>query len=126
MALILCKECGTEVSDTAAACVKCGAVIPRTIREGEEQCPFCMTIISSNATTCPSCKAVKGYMYESRYGAMGKVGVTIWSVIFPLLLTFLFYFRVPQLSVLAFLWALYGIFRLVTGPRWFQTKHAPS
>ena len=30
MALITCKECKTEISDTAKACPKCGAKVPRT------------------------------------------------------------------------------------------------
>jgi zinc-ribbon domain len=29
MAMIACKECGTEISTTAKACPKCGAVVPR-------------------------------------------------------------------------------------------------
>lgn len=29
MALVKCKECGTEVSDKATACVKCGAPVPK-------------------------------------------------------------------------------------------------
>jgi hypothetical protein len=31
MALIKCKECGTEISDKAAACVKCGAPIAKEV-----------------------------------------------------------------------------------------------
>lgn len=30
MALIACKECGTEISTTAKACPKCGARVPKT------------------------------------------------------------------------------------------------
>lgn len=30
MALIACKECGTEVSSKASACPKCGAKVPHT------------------------------------------------------------------------------------------------
>ena len=30
MALLTCKDCGTEVSSSAKACVKCGAKVPRT------------------------------------------------------------------------------------------------
>ncbi len=30
MALIACKDCGTEVSTSANACPKCGAKVPRT------------------------------------------------------------------------------------------------
>ena len=29
MAIIHCKECGTEISSTASACPKCGAVVPK-------------------------------------------------------------------------------------------------
>lgn len=124
MALIECKECGTQISDTAVSCPKCGAVVPKTMKEDEIQCPFCKTVIHEDATTCPGCGAVKGYMYESRYGAMGKVAVIIWSIIFPLFLTLVFFaWHISWLAIITLLWAAYGIYRVVTGPRWFQTKH---
>lgn len=36
MALIKCRECGTEVSSKAAACVKCGAPIKKQASKGAE------------------------------------------------------------------------------------------
>ncbi len=38
MALIKCKECGKEISDTASACVHCGAPI---IKVDKQYCPEC-------------------------------------------------------------------------------------
>lgn len=36
MALIKCRECGTEVSSKAAACVKCGAPVKKRMSKGAE------------------------------------------------------------------------------------------
>ena len=120
MALINCKDCNKEISESAAACPSCGSPIERKLREGEEQCPWCMEIVDEKASTCPGCKAVKGIMYESRYGVMGKVGVIIWGIIFPLVLTAAF----PPIGIVLVPFALYSAFRVfVTGHRWFQTRH---
>ncbi len=62
MALIKCKDCNNDISDSAASCPKCGAPVPITIGSGQEQCPHCMTVVDENATKCPSCRAVKGYL----------------------------------------------------------------
>jgi RNA polymerase subunit RPABC4/transcription elongation factor Spt4 len=119
MALIECKECRNQVSDTAAACPKCGAVVPVTIGPDQEQCPHCMALVSKDASTCPNCRAVKGYMYEPRYGVIGKIGVILWGLIVPIGLTI----AIPVVGILLIPFALYALFRLITGPRWFQSKH---
>jgi len=31
MALINCKDCNSEISDSAEACLECGALVPKTI-----------------------------------------------------------------------------------------------
>ncbi|WP_260292782.1 zinc ribbon domain-containing protein [Sedimenticola hydrogenitrophicus] len=113
MALIECTECGNRLSDAAATCPTCGAPVPRTPGPEQEQCPFCMALVSSHATTCPSCLAKKGYLYEPRYGVFGKTGTLIWGVV------------VPAITVIGIPFSLYAAYRLyVTGPRWFQTRHA--
>lgn len=38
MALIKCRECGTEISDKAAACVKCGAPLKAIKPKGKTGC----------------------------------------------------------------------------------------
>ena len=113
MALINCKDCNSEISDSAEACPKCGAPVPKTIGPDEEQCPHCMTIVHSSATKCPGCRAVKGYMYEPRYGAFGKTGTIIWGMI------------VPAITIIGLPISAYAAFRLfVTGPRWFASRGA--
>ncbi len=118
MALINCKDCGNEISDSAGACPKCGAPVPRTIGEGETQCPHCMNIVDENATTCPGCRAIKGYMYDRRYGVGGKFAVITWAIIVPLALTIPF----PIIGILTVPFALFAVYRLVTGPRWYQIQ----
>lgn len=111
MALIECKDCKNQISDSAASCPKCGAPVPVTIGPNDEQCPHCMTVVHKNATKCPGCQAVKGYMYDRRYGAFGKTGTILWGIIVPGVL-------IIGLPVSAFF--AYRVF--VKGPMWY-TKH---
>lgn len=39
MALITCKECGKEVSDTATSCPHCGCVLKQEILDPTQVCP---------------------------------------------------------------------------------------
>jgi RNA polymerase subunit RPABC4/transcription elongation factor Spt4 len=119
MALIKCKDCNNDVSDSAAACPKCGAPIPKTIGPDEEQCPFCMTVVNRMATVCPGCKAVKGYA-TNNYGVMGK-----WAMIgFGIVLT-----TILALVILPYFWPLsllfagvtaFSVYRIWRGPVWYQ------
>ncbi len=127
MALIDCKECGNQLSDTAASCPKCGAVVPKTIGPEETQCPHCMTVMNKDAIKCPSCRAVKGYLYDSRYGAFGKKGSIIWGIVVPIILIIAFRNTSnPLIGIFILLilpmpfYAAYRIF--VTGPRWFGSR----
>ena len=51
MALTRCKECGNEISDSAAYCPRCGA--PNT---PERHCSKCGATLSSNLKFCPRCE----------------------------------------------------------------------
>ncbi|MEW8328174.1 MAG: zinc ribbon domain-containing protein [Candidatus Thiodiazotropha sp.] len=125
MALIDCKECGNQISDTAASCPKCGAAVPKTIGPDEEQCPHCMTVVNRSATKCPSCRAVKGYMYDSRYGAFGKTGTIVWGIVVPALLGIAFMNASNGISLVLLLVTFYSAFRVfITGPRWFASRGA--
>ncbi len=125
MSLIKCKDCNNEISDSAESCPKCGAPVPKVIGENEEQCPHCMTVVHESATTCPNCRAKKGYMDGgSSYGVMGKVGVIVWVVIF-LVLTVGCIAEDAGFPALFFAsLAFYFSYRVITGPRWYASKHA--
>ncbi len=124
MALINCKDCNSEISDSAEACPKCGAPVPRTIGPGEEQCPHCMTIVHQDAIKCPGCRAVKGYLYDSRYGVAGRISAIGWGIIVPVALALAFSAASGGLSLLLLPFALYAAYRVfVTGPRWFASAH---
>ena len=113
MALINCKDCNSEISDSAEACPKCGAPVPKIVGPDEEQCPHCLTILHSSATKCHGCRAVKGYMYEPRYGAFGKTGTIVWGLI------------VPAITIIGLHISVYADYRLfVTGPRWIVSRGA--
>lgn len=50
MSLIVCKECGKEVSDTASSCPHCGAPVVKDVF-----CTSCGTKFSGNSEYCPNC-----------------------------------------------------------------------
>lgn len=52
MALVKCKECGQEISDTATVCPHCGAPVIKDI-----YCRKCGTRFPETAQYCPSCGA---------------------------------------------------------------------
>lgn len=50
MALINCKECGQQISDSASVCPHCGAPVVRDVF-----CPSCGTKVPENVKFCPNC-----------------------------------------------------------------------
>ena len=126
MALIKCKDCEKEISESAAACPSCGAPIERKVREDEEQCPFCSTILPGAAMVCTGCKAQKGYTYN-RGNVYGK-GQTIWfGVVLPLILGWFGFLFGPTFGTVILLVVLFvvgmSIKRLLTGPIWWRTTN---
>jgi len=125
MALINCKDCNSEISDSAESCPKCGAPVPKTIGEDEEQCPHCMTTIHKDATKCTGCRAVKGYLYSQNMGVFGKAASILWGILAPLTLALVFVFDSNGASLFLLLFAIYPAYRIfITGPRWFASEHA--
>ncbi len=49
MAMINCPECGREISDKAASCPNCGAVVKRKF------CQHCGEMIDNDCVVCPKC-----------------------------------------------------------------------
>lgn len=49
MALMKCPECGKEISDKAASCPNCGAVVKKKF------CQHCGEQIDSDCVICPKC-----------------------------------------------------------------------
>ncbi len=49
MALIKCPECGKEISDKAASCPNCGAMVKRKF------CQHCGEQIDNDCVICPKC-----------------------------------------------------------------------
>nr|WP_314458486.1 zinc ribbon domain-containing protein [uncultured Clostridium sp.] len=55
MAIIICPECGKEISDKAEKCVYCGkALVKESVKEGM-RCLECGTVLSETDEICPSC-----------------------------------------------------------------------
>lgn len=50
MALILCSECGKEISDKAERCPNCGAPVTKT-----KFCKYCGEKIDVDCIVCPKC-----------------------------------------------------------------------
>ncbi len=125
MALIKCKDCDNEISDSAESCPKCGAPVPKTIGEDEGQCPHCMTIIHKDATKCPGCRAVKGYLYGQNMGVFGKGASILWGIAVPIILAVTLASSTEGLSLVLILLSIYPAYRIfITGPRWFASEHA--
>lgn len=116
MALIQCTDCQTEISDAAAACPRCGAPVPLTLGEGQEPCPWCMTVVHAQASVCPGCRARKGYATNA-YGVMGKGSVIAFGIVLPALVTVLF---LPA-GIVCVPLALFCAWRIKRGPVWYQT-----
>lgn len=116
MALIDCKDCGNQISDSAAACPKCGSPIPRTIGPDEEQCPHCMTVVSSGAWVCSGCRAKRGYTHNGNvvYGRGATIGA---GVVLPVVGTLIF----PPAGLVLVPLMIFCIYRLIKGPVWYQT-----
>lgn len=60
MALIKCKECGKNVSDSVTTCPKCGYDIQAQIKEEKEKlttimCPKCFKNVNKYLDKCPHC-----------------------------------------------------------------------
>jgi len=75
---------------------------------------------SEAATRCPSCGAVKGYLYDSRYGAFGRTGSIVWGIIVPSVIALGLAFVTNGISLLLMALPAYAAYRVfVTGPRWW-------
>ena len=116
MALINCTDCKAEISDSAQSCPKCGAPVPKTLGADEEACPHCMSTVHKDAWVCNSCGAKKGYAQNSG-SVYGRVATIIWGVIVPLVGTAVF----PPIGLVLIPIMLFCVYRLITGPVWYQT-----
>lgn len=58
MAIIECPQCGKEISDKAPNCIYCGNVF---IKENENKCIECGTILTETDAVCPNCGCPSKY-----------------------------------------------------------------
>lgn len=110
MALILCVECASQMSDAASSCPACGAPAPASMMLASADpagCGSCPTAERSDAFICPACGASKGHMRGGpAYG--DKLKATA-GVIAPAVIAAMF---LPASYVVLPL-ALFGVYRLV-------------
>jgi RNA polymerase subunit RPABC4/transcription elongation factor Spt4 len=125
MALIKCKDCGNDISDSAAACPRCGAPVPRRPDPNQISCPHCSTHFSRFASVCPGCNAVKGY-WRNQFGILGVPGTVFCGIVWPLVITVFVYQVFPPLggwmALLMAIPVILSIYRLATGPYWFHRR----
>lgn len=56
MALIICAECGKEISDRAESCPNCGCPVGESVSEEVNgKCPYCGEQLNENELYCDSC-----------------------------------------------------------------------
>lgn len=72
---MFCKNCGNEISDIAAVCVKCGVAKGN----GNNFCPNCGTAVAAGACICTSCgvalsQPIPAGMQKSKIAA-GLLGI---------------------------------------------------
>jgi hypothetical protein len=125
MALMKCRDCQNDVSDSAAACPRCGAPVPRPLDPNRITCPHCSTGFNRSASVCPGCNAVKGYV-RNQYGVLGMPGTVFCGIVLPLAFTIFVYQAFPPAAGLTALVmaipVILSIFRLATGPYWFHRR----
>lgn len=68
MALIKCKECGKEISDTTTSCIHCGCPLGK--EKTDLKCPECGKKVSAEDTACKNCgcplrKAHSNIIYDN-------------------------------------------------------------
>ena len=122
MSLIQCRDCGSQISDSAAACPKCGAPVPVTVGPDQIQCPFCMTPLHKNATVCTGCNAMRGYATNANGVMTSKGPVVAFGIVLPIIVALVvlpFYWPV-SLAIAAF--AAFGTWRVKNGPYWYKSK----
>lgn len=115
MPLINCKDCDTEISDSAESCPKCGAPVPKTLSADEAACPHCMSVVHKDAWVCSGCGAKKGYAHN-KGSVYGKVATIVWGIIVPIIGTAIF----PPAGFILVPIALFCAYRLFSGPVWYQ------
>ena len=117
MGLIQCKDCGTQISDAAAACPTCGSRLPVSIGADQEQCPHCMTVMHKGASVCPGCQSVKGYATNA-YGVMGKTSVIAFGIVLPVIVIAVY----PPAAYVCVPLALFCAWRIWNGPYWYHSR----
>ncbi len=140
MALVKCSECQNSISDQADSCPKCGCPVATSTSNSNNysdtdnvKCPFCQTTIDINATVCRGCDAKHGYIYDKRYGVIGKTGSIITLVIIiPIVLVGLGLIAGADEAAVRFMYLiLFGIpifaavktaWKLKNGPYWYKSK----
>ncbi len=125
MALIDCTDCGNRVSDSAAACPRCGKPVACSGDASLLHCPFCRSTVSEYAKVCPGCHAEKGYTQASGV-IYGVVGTVLCGISIPgLIALWLFSFGNEVALIVGMLFlapVLLSVFRLATGPVWYRRQ----
>ena len=125
MALIKCKDCANDVSDSATACPRCGAPVPVAPDPNRTSCPHCSTRFHKSASVCPGCNAVKGYV-TNQFGVLGVPGTVFFGIVLPLAVTIFLYLAIPSVggwaALLMAISVIFSIYRLATGPRWYHRR----
>jgi hypothetical protein len=111
MALINCKECGNEMSDTAASCPKCGATKCGATISDKEQCPHCMSMIRNGAWVCSGCGAKKGYSHKHG-NVYGKTSTIIRGVFAPMIIVVMT--TAIAIAMSSSIWVVSILFALIT------------
>lgn len=133
MALINCKECGGQMSDSASFCPHCGAPVAKDVF-----CPECGTKVSADARFCPHCGKCLLQEYPDGIYAKDKTIAGIFAILLGSLGIHYFYLGKITAGILTIIlsfctcgiWSLLmfiqGIMMLVMPDKEFQEKYVDN
>lgn len=134
MALINCKECGQQISDSASFCPHCGAPVSKDVfcpgcgtkvPEGDNFCPNCGRQLNAGPDTCCSCtkdKTITGIFaillgsLGIHYFYLGKITAGILTIILSCC----------TCGIWSLLMFIQGIMMLVMPDKEFQEKYVDN
>ena len=133
MAIINCKECGGQMSDSASFCPHCGAPVAKDVF-----CPECGTKVPADARFCPQCGKNLSQEYPVGFYAKDKTIAGIFAILLGSLGIHYFYLGKITAGILTIvlsvctcgIWSLLmfiqGIMMLVMSDREFQEKYVDN
>ena len=106
-----CKNCGTEMNENAAVCLKCGV----NANAGNAFCKNCGASVAPNAAVCLNCGSSISSQNKMA-GSKSKIVAGLLAVLLGSLGIHNFYLRYTKRAVVQLLVSIFGSFLFGLGP----------